>query len=56
MDASELRSLAIRSAAGAGVPHDLGAALRYLQQAAEHGSLESVFLRLTEDLEPVSAP
>ena len=26
------------------------------RQAAEHGSLESVFLRLTEDLEPVSAP
>jgi hypothetical protein len=38
MDADGLRSLAIQVAAGAGVPHDLAAALRYLQQAAEHGS------------------
>jgi prolyl 4-hydroxylase len=34
----DARSLAIRAASGAGVPHDLGAALRYLQQAAEQGS------------------
>jgi hypothetical protein len=32
------RSLAIRAASGAGVPHDLGAALDHLQQAAEQGS------------------
>jgi hypothetical protein len=35
----DARSLAIRAAAGAGVPHDLGAALGHLQQAAELGSL-----------------
>jgi prolyl 4-hydroxylase len=32
------RSLAIRAASGVGMPHDLAAALRYLQQAAEQGS------------------
>jgi hypothetical protein len=32
------RSLAILAASGAGVPHDLGAALHHLQQAAEEGS------------------
>lgn len=34
----DARSLAIRAASGVGMPHDLGAALRHLQQAAEHGS------------------
>jgi hypothetical protein len=34
----DARSLAIRAALGAGVPHDLEAALRHLQQAAEQGS------------------
>lgn len=34
----DARALAIRAALGAGVPHDLAAALRYLQQAAEQGS------------------
>jgi hypothetical protein len=34
----DARSLAIRAAAGAGVPYDLGAALEHLQQAAERGS------------------
>jgi len=38
MDAEAARSAAILAASGAGVPHDLAAALRYLQQAAEHGS------------------
>ena len=35
------RSLAILAASGAGVPHDLGAALHHLQQAAEHGCRSS---------------
>lgn len=36
--AAEARRLAILAASGAGMPHDLDAALRHLQQAAEHGS------------------
>ena len=35
------RSLAILAASGVGMPHDLGAALRHLQQAAEHGCRSS---------------
>jgi hypothetical protein len=38
MDAEAARSAAIRAASGAGVPHDLDAALDHLQQAAEQGS------------------